>query len=182
MVMDIVHKLKYVIEFKNQVDYFNVILQKQIDLRLKFDGNENCITIFNSDSNNNRFNNTYFFSTYRDVFTNYNVMRRISYFEFYDEPNRYIILKNEYESIYEDILSKAIWLPKICLPSTDDNKIVSYDEFEYNIDVMLEEFKLFCNLFEFNEDEKKIISSIVEDENLKSNIKFIGWKDYWIVD
>jgi len=47
---------------------------------------------------------------------------------------------------------------------------------------MLEEFKLFCKFFEFNEYEKKIISSIIEDPNLKSNIKFIGWIDYWITN
>jgi len=44
---------------------------------------------------------------------------------------------------------------------------------------MLEEFILFCDTFEFNSDEKTIIDSFIQDENIKSNIKFYGWKDYW---
>ena len=31
------HSLYFMIEFKNPVDYFDVILQKQIDLRLQFE-------------------------------------------------------------------------------------------------------------------------------------------------
>jgi len=176
MVMDIVHKIKYVIEFKNPVDYYNVILQKQIDLRLKFEGNENCITIFDFDSYNERLVDTIFFSKYKDIFSNNNIIGRISYLNFYDDPDRYLILKDKYK-----LLEKNRWTPKILISKEDNNSIISYEEFEFNIDVMLEEFKLFCKFFEFNEDEKKIISSIVEDTNLKSNIKFMGWKDYWII-
>ena len=47
------------------------------------------------------------------------------------------------------------------------------------VDLLLEEFNLFCNTFEFDLEEQKIIDSIVIDENLKSDIKFSGWKDYW---
>jgi len=45
---------------------------------------------------------------------------------------------------------------------------------------MLEEFKVFLDTFEFNDNEKKIIKNFISDEKIKSNIKFIGWKDYWI--
>jgi hypothetical protein len=177
MVMDIVHKIKYIIEFKNPVDYFDVILQKQIDLRLEFDGNENCITIFDFDSRNKRLRDTNFFSNYEDIFSNYNVIGQTSYYKLYEDPDKYSKLKYIYERIEKDI---SHWTPKILLSSEDNNLVVSYEEFEFNIDIMLEEFKLFCKFFEFNEDEKKIISSIVEDPNLKSNIKFIGLIDYWI--
>ena len=175
--MNIVHKIKYVIEFKNPVDYFDVILQKQIDLRLEFDGNENCITILDFDSGNKRLRDTKFFSNYEDIFSNYDVIGQISYFKLYEDPDKYTHLKYRYERIEKKI---SHWTPKILLSGEDNNLVVSYEEFEYNIDIMLEEFKLFCKFFEFNEDEKRIILSIVEDQNLKSNIKFIGWRDYWI--
>jgi len=179
MVMDIVHKIKYVIEFKNPVDYFDVILKKQIDLRLKFDGNENCITIFDFDSMNKRLMDSKFYSKYGDIFSNFSVIGEISYSKLYDNPDKYSKLKYRYERIKKNV---DHWTPKILLSREDNNLIVSYEEFEYNIDVMLEEFKLFCKFFEFNEYEKKIISSIIEDPNLKSNIKFIGWIDYWITN
>lgn len=156
MVMNIVHKIKYVIEFKNPADYFNVILQKQIDLRLKFDDNVNCIIIFDSDPYNKRLENTNFFSNYKDSFSKYNIIGPKSYLNFYDNPNRYSILKDEYISLEKSVYRLT---PKILLSKEDNNSIVSYEEFEFNIDVMLEEFKLFCKFFEFNEDEKKIISS-----------------------
>lgn len=184
MVMDIVHKLKYVIEFKNPVDYFNVILQKQIDLRLKFDGNEECITIFDYDSDNKRFEDTKFFSKYKNVFNNNYFLGQCSYLQFYDNPDKYSILKNKYSRLKKECELGPIVTgrtPQILISDDDNQQLASYEEFEFKIDVMLEEFKLFCNFFEFNEDEKKIISSIIEDTNLKSNIKFMGWEDYWIV-
>jgi len=45
---------------------------------------------------------------------------------------------------------------------------------------MLEELNVFCNTFEFDSNQNKIINSIIEDPNLKSNIKFCGWQDYWV--
>jgi len=182
MVMDIIHKIKYVIEFKNPVDYFNVILQKQIDLRLKFNGDENCITILDFDPvNEKRLKDTKFILNYGDVFSNYNIIGQNSYYKLDNNPDKYNELKNRYNSIGKIV---SHWTPKILIHKDNNNNnnktIVSYEEFEYNFDLMLEEFKLFCNFFEFNEDEKKIISSIVEDPSLKSNIKFIGLKDYWI--
>ena len=177
MVIDIVHKIKYVIKFKNPVDYFDVILKKQIDMRLKFDANENCITIFDYNSyNNERLRDTKFFSKYGDIFSNHYTFGQISYYKLYEDPDKYSQLKNRYKRIEKDI---SRWTPEILLSSEDNSKIVSYEEFEYNIDIMFEEFKLFCKFFEFNEDEKRVISSFVEDPNLKSNIKFIGFKDYW---
>ena len=146
-------------------------------MRLKFDGNENCITIFNFDAKNKKLKNTNFFSKYGDSFSNYQIFGQISYSSLYENPNIYTILKDRYKSIEKNVKH---WTPKILLSNEDKNSIVSYEEFEYNIDIMLEEFKLFCNFFEFNEDEKKIISSFVDDPNIKSNIKFIGFKDYWI--
>jgi hypothetical protein len=179
MVMDIVHTIKYVIEFKQPVDYFNVILQKQIDLRLKFSGNVNNIIVFDLNTNNKRFTETNFYSKYKNTFSNFGVIGQNNYSDLTNLPNKYFILKHIFNEIN---FLKYIdeWTPELLLKK-DGNKIeiVSCEEFEYNVDLMLEEFKVFCDNFEFNLDEKKIIDSIIQDENLKSNIKFCGWKDYW---
>ena len=165
MVMDIVHKIKYVIEFKQPVDYFNVILQKQIDLRLKFDGNINIINVLDLDNGNERLYGTTYYSKYKSYFHNFKIK---SFLTLNDSPDKYKIINKIYkEMLYDKYFNELI-------------KVKSYEEFEYEFDLMLEEFKVFCDNFEFNSDEVKIINSIMEDENLKSNIKFYGWKDYWI--
>lgn len=58
--------------------------------------------------------------------------------------------------------------------------IMSYEEFEYYFETMLEEFHLFLNTWEFEDGENKFIDSIVMDDKLKPNIEFAGWIDEWI--
>ncbi len=180
MVMDIVHKIKYVIEFKQPVDYFNVILQKQIDLRQKFSGNENNIIILELDSSHKRLTETNFYSKFGKIFSNHNYFGRKSYLDLSNDSNKYVTFKDFYKDATER--SKYMLLPEYFLDLDETvilKKIVSYEEYEYKVDLLLEEFTLFCNTFEFNLDERKIIDSIILDPNLKSNIKFCGWKDYW---
>ena len=43
--IDIIHKTDYKIIFKEPVDYFSVVLQKQIDLHVKLDISEHYIII-----------------------------------------------------------------------------------------------------------------------------------------
>lgn len=150
-------------------------------MRLKFDGNENFITILEINPYNKRFTNTNFFSKYGDIFAYSNFIGEMSYLKLYDHPDKYLILKDSYELLgLEKQKEKKRGTPQILLSKENNNLVVSYDEFEFNIDEMLEEFKLFCKFFELNEDEKKIISAFVDDPNLKSNIKFCGIRDDWI--
>jgi len=95
MVFDIIHKIKYVIEFKEPVDYFDVILQKQIDMRLKFYGNENELTLINLDSYNERLSYSKFFHTYEKYFMLYN--KKKSFFELINSPYKYEIIINIFQ-------------------------------------------------------------------------------------
>ena len=171
--MDIVHKLKYIIVFKEPVDYFNVILQKQIDLRLKFSGNE-------------RLYDSKFYHTYKEYFTSYNFQK--SFLILKNSSDKCETIKYLYESLSKNVLSNNYkYIPNFLkiensLFNSDSNdKIISYKEFEYIFDLMLEELLLFCDDFKFDNDEQKIINSIIQDENLNSNIEFCGWKDYWTI-
>lgn len=181
MVFSIVHKLEYIIEFKTPIDYFDVFLQKQIDLRLKFVGNESRITIVEFDNSNIKFKESEFNKKYTNSYQDYNLFSRISFLELNNRVDKYTICKK----VYDKLLHLKItdndwkWMPEIFLK--DNNiKMVSYDEFEFNVDTMLNELNILCNEYEFTNDEKKIIDAFTNDSNLKSNIKFIGWKDYWI--
>jgi hypothetical protein len=179
MVMDMPqHKLKYVIEFKNPVDYFDVILQKQIDLKLKFESDVNSITVTDLGIDDKKLKNNTFFSKYEQTFRNPSL--RKSFLELNNDPHKYSFAKKIYN--YSNKCLKygyQSWHDCELFLSLSKEKNISYEEFEYNFDVMLEEFKLFCDFLELDEDEKKILDSIVKDDNLKSNIKFFGWKDYW---
>lgn len=165
--MDIVHKIRYIIEFKQPVDYFDVILQKQIDLRLKFEGNENRIIVLDLSDCNQSLSKSKYYSKYKSLFNNYNL--RISHLELINSSDKYDIIKHIYSNQKEN--NSLIF---------KDKKSNSYDEFEYEFDLMLEELNVFCNTFEFDSNQNKIINSIIEDPNLKSNIKFCGWQDYWV--
>lgn len=174
MVFCVEHRIKFVIEFENPVDYFNVILQKQIDLRLKFDGNEKQIILFDFDFNNVRFNMT---ESILMFINNYSLIGQISYLQFNTTLNKHQRLKKIYKSMKKQ---KFGFIPEIFL--SEDKTIISFDKYEHIMNTMLEELKLMCDNFEFSEDEKKIIKSIIEDPNLKSNVKFIGFDDYWILN
>jgi hypothetical protein len=181
MVICVEHNIAYIIEFKEPVDYFNVYLQKQIDLRLKFNGDEKKITILEINSNNKKFTKSKFYLTHMEYFT-YSEIR--SFLDLIDSPNKYQTIKSLYKSLTD---KNKMWIPNFLKKDKSSKSelltnVISYEEFEYNFDMMLEELKLYCNTFEFECDEKRIIDSITQDENLKSNIKFCGWKDFWITN
>ena len=177
--MDVQHRLKYVIEFIEPVDYFDIVLQKQIDLRLKYTGNTKLIQIVEFGHHYHGFDDrlakSNFMSKYSNSYNDYNFLR-ISLLELNNKPEKYEIIKNIYQSCTKYV-RYGHHIPDILYDN--DGIIVSLEEFEYKMDIMLEEFKLFTNTFEFSEDEKKIINAFVLDEKIKPNIKFAGWRDYW---
>lgn len=165
MVEILTHIIQYKIIFKTPVDYFDVVLQKQIDLKQKLIIDENCLIVLNLHLDK-RFSESEFLKKYKyfdDIY-----FFRFSFLKLNDSPNKYIGIKK----LYNDICNKKTQ------SITHFMHIKTYEEFEYEIETMLEEFKLFLDHFEFNEDEKKIINDFTQDDNLKSNIKFIGWDDY----
>lgn len=153
MVSFLTHLIQYKIVFKTPVDYFDVVLQKQIDLRQKLTINENFVIVLNLHSDK-RFIESEFIKKY-PYFDDTHLFR-FSFLNLNNSPDKYKGIKQLYNKT---------------------SKIKTYEEFEYTMDLMLEEFKLFLDHFEFNEDEKKIIDAFVMDDNLKSNIQFIGWND-----
>jgi hypothetical protein len=173
MVLDIVHKIVYEIQFNQPVDYFDVILQKQIDLRLKIKGNVKKIEVIELNNENEVFKKSTFYEKYKIIFEDYTNFRT-SFLSLINNPEKYSIYKKIYEKIKQDELYKDKYY------NNDIYKAESYEEFEYNFDLVLEEFKLFLDKFEFDENLKKIIDSFVLDEKINTNIKFIGWRDYWI--
>jgi hypothetical protein len=182
MVMDLIHKLEYVIEFIDPVDYFDVVLQKQIDLRLRYEGNTKKIVIVDFDNRfdgtvNSRLVSSCFIKKYTRYFNDCSHFRG-SLLELNNSADKYNDVKYIYNKLTNERGYNRNYLPVYIY--NDDGDIISYEEFEYNVDLMLEEFKLFVDKFEFNSDEKRITDAFVLDEKIKSNIKFIGWRDYWI--
>ncbi len=162
MVVFQTHFIQYKIRFNKPVDYFDVVLQKQIELRKKFEIDENSVTVVNLHKDK-RFKDSDYIKKYEKYF--YDTQNfRVSLILLNNSPDKYKYLLNIYNKIVRNDCSY---------------KNIPYTEFEYKIDLMLEEFKLFLNKFEFNEDEKKIIEAFTLDDKLKSNIKSIEWIDYF---
>jgi hypothetical protein len=161
MVEFLTHKVQYKIIFKSPVDYFDVVLQKQIELRKKLEINEDFVCVIDL-SKDKRFYDSDYIKKYGKIF--YNVYDfRFSFLVLNNSPDKYKYLKQIFYEIKKFI---------------SDYKNMSYEEFEHKIDLMLEEFKLFLDKFEFNEDEKKIIEAFTLDDKLKSNIKSLEWSDH----
>ena len=160
------HQIQYKIIFTKPVDYFNVVLQKQIDLRQKFIINEINVMVMKLDLDK-RFYESEFIKKYKNIFYDPYFLD-FSFLQLNNHPDKYKFIKELYKKAKrtELMFNHSLLCQK------------SYEEFEYEIDLMLEEFKLFLDKFEFNEDEQKIINSFTLDDNLKSNIKFIGWIDF----
>jgi len=180
MVMTIVHKIKYVIKFKEPVDYYNVVLQKQIDARFKCsDDSTMDIIVINLDLNNKRLYDTEYMKKYSTLFANYDI--RCKFLGLNNCPDKYNKIKDIYKT-YEtyDISELKYYKLEKVENGNDMGVIMSYEEFEYYYETMLNEFHLFLNTFEFEDEEKKFIDSIIMDEKLKLNIDFAGWIDEWI--
>ena len=178
MVMDVVHRIRYVIKFKEPVDYFDVVLQKQIDTRFMCtDCSSTNITVIKLDSNDERLSNSEYMKKYSTLFTNYNI--RYKFLELNNSPNKYDIIKE----LYIKFLTFGIReIQYYKLEKVEDEVgmgiIIPYEEFEHYFETMLDEFHLFLNTWEFEDGEKRFIDSIVMDEKL--NIEFAGWIDEWI--
>jgi hypothetical protein len=165
MVSGSVRKIQYKIEFVNKVDWFDVILQKQIELRKKFvKCDENHVVIIELD-NCKKFLNSDFMNKYSWIYIDpYSF--DFSFLKLNNSPDKYKLIRQLFNKINYD---------KGDIFCNIEN--LSYEEFEHKIDHMLEEFKLFLDKYEFDEDTKKIIEAFTLDEKIKSNIKFIGWTD-----
>lgn len=184
MITEIIHRIKYVIKFKEPVDYFNVLLQKQIEARFACDS---CTTteinvikfeLWN-DWNNKRLSDSEYMKKYSELFTNYNI--RYKFLELNNSLNKYDKIKNIYQA-YEtyDIRELKYYKLEKVENGVGMGTIMTYEEFENYFETMLEEFHLFLNTWKFTDEEKIFIDSIVMDEKLKSNIKFAGWIDEWV--
>ena len=159
------HQIQYKIIFTKPVDYFDIVLQKQINLRQKFKINENGVIVLQLDIDK-RFIDSEFIKKYMIFYDPY--FFDFSFLRLNNHPDKYNYIKELYKKAKITELSFKHFL--LCQKS--------YEEFEHEIELMLEEFKLFLDKFEFNEDEQKIINSFTLDDNLKSNINFIGWIDF----
>lgn len=188
MVFKIVHTVKYVIKFKNPIDYFDIVLQKQIDARFKFaNGTSEKIIVIDLTSDS-RFLDSEYMKKYSDLFLSHDL--RYKFLELNNSPDKYSII----EKIFTDLsLKNKYYLnefidvfdtcKKTCVTIRDLKKIRDKDEFNYCFETMLEEFHFFLNTLQFIDEEKKFIDSIVMDDEIKSNIEFAGWiEEYeWIV-
>jgi hypothetical protein len=181
MVIYYIHKIRYVIKFKETVDYFDVVLQKQIDTRFKCaDCSTREINVIRFElSEDKRLCDSEYMKKYSTLFANYNI--RYKFLELNNSPDKYNVIKYIYKIVecYDIRLLKYYKLEKM-EDGIGMGVIMSYEEFEYYFETMLEEFHLFLNTWEFEDGEKKFIDSIVMDEKLKPNIEFAGWIDEWI--
>lgn len=185
----IVHTVKYVIKFKNPVDYFDIVLQKQIDARFKFaNGTSEEIIVIDLTSDS-RFLDSEYMKKYSELFLSRDL--RYKFLELNNSPDKYSIIdeifkkfilyrlfSKYYDNEFIDVFNTC---EKTCVTIGDLIKIHDKDEFNYCFETMLEEFHFFLNTFQFADEEKKFIDSIVMDDEIKSNIEFAGWIDEWIV-
>lgn len=184
MVIMVVHKIRYVIKFKELLDYFNVVLQKQIDTRFKCNKcstNKIYIIDFGISDDKRLFNSEYI-KKYSTLFLNNNI--RYEFLKLNNSPDKYQIIKELYKKFldYDTIVLQHYKLEKI-VDGVGMDVIIPYEEFEYYFETMLNEFHLFLNNWEFEDGEKKFIDSIIMDEKLKLklNIEFVGWIDKWVI-
>ena len=98
MVMNIVHKIRYVIKFKKPVDYFDIVLQKQIDTRFKCaDSSTTIITVSKFELwNDKRLLDSEYMKKYSTLFANYNI--RYNFLELNNCPYKYYKIKDIYET------------------------------------------------------------------------------------
>lgn len=191
MVVDIIHTVKYVIKFKNPVDYFDIVLQKQIDARFKFangTSEEICVIDLTFDR---RFLDSEYMKKYSELFLSRDLNLRYNFLELNNSHDKYSIIEKLFKdlSLYNNPLSKYYLneyhdvfkkCKKTSVTIRDLKKMDDKDEFSHCIETMLEEFHFFLNTFQFTDEEKKFINSIVMDDKIKSNIEFAGWIDEWM--
>lgn len=162
------HLLQYVIEFNEPVDLFDVIYQLKIQTRNDFKGDTSKIiicslspyTTYGQDPNHisNRFFNSKFISNHANAWVNHHV--RLTNFEriFRDREDEF----------------KENWIEK------HNGIIDGFYEHYNNIIELSNEFEKACDNIELTVEEINLINHIKNFPAIKSNIKFIGWKDAWV--
>lgn len=182
--------IQYKIIFKNPINLLDILVEKNFNLEnilsdekykkissrlLDIECNNDVLTIIDL-KNDSRLKNSVFFKKYK--FFNDEFFSDISFLELNESSDKYIIVKKMYDKItmYKKKFGETGYYNYYIFQLRD----MCYDEFEYEIDLMLEEFKLFLDKFKYDKNEKKIIDIFILDKDLKSNIKFIGWYDFYI--
>lgn len=180
----LIRKNQYKIKLENPINLLNTLINKNFEIEKILNDDENIIypqLFYNNEikeiiildlQNDIRLLSSDFVRKYKffdDIFFN-----SMSFLELNNSPDKYKFIKE----LYNKIINKNKLKLKMYNYYLFQLRDMSYDEFEYEVDLMLEEFKLFLDHFEFNKDEKKIIDVFILDKDLKSNIKFIGWNDY----
>jgi len=174
MVMETVHRLRYIIKFDKPVDYFDVFLQKQIDTRIKFGGDENLVILFdfNYMSNDDRFR--HLINNYFCIKAHNNLLwEGLEYIDHTYEPSNFVNMVKDSDKIKKYINKSYPTFHKYY-------KNLEFSDYEKHMNNALEQFQLFITNFEFNADEKKVLNAFLLDDKVKTNIKFVGWEDYWI--
>ncbi len=168
--LNLTHLLQYVIEFNEPVDLFDVIYQLKIQTRTDFKSDQkkiiicslNPIPVYGEDPNHisNRFSNNKFISNYGNAWVNHHV--RLTNFErgFRDEEEKL----------------KEYWIEE------HEGTIDGFYEHYNNIIELVNEFEKACDNIELTVEEINLMNHIKNFPAIKSNIKFIGWKDAWVCD
>jgi hypothetical protein len=165
--ISIYHVIEFVIEFTNPVDLFDVIYQLKIQTRNDFIANTTKIVVCRLYSNktyglptndiSNRFVNSEFIAKYGNIW----LKERIVYVDF---ERRFLDNKKNYEEDYFDL----------------NNNLEDFEEYYNNIITISNELEKTCDKLQLTESEFNLIDSIKKIPNLKENICFIGWKDFWL--
>lgn len=163
------HYIQFKLIFEKPVDYFEVVLQKQIDLKQKFKIDKKKVIVVDL-KNDKRFLKSDFNKKYGFNF-NSNPYFEFSFISLMESKNKY----QQYKNIYGNIQRRT--------HNSHHTKYydMSYEEFEYDMDLMLEEFKLFLDNFELNDKELAIYKAFKFDKKLNSNIRYFYWDDVFEV-
>jgi hypothetical protein len=177
------YDLVYNIEFINPVDWFDVILQKQIDSRFEFiEATKTSIVIKIHRQIFNRRkleNHEIICDKYCEIKQKFN-FDNILFLELNNDPKKYEKIRYIYtaKTYYNNLLytDTRDEMNNIIDTYIEKNKL-DYEETVYELELFLEEFKLFVNGLKLEESEQNAINLIIQDPKLSSNIKFAGWKD-----
>ena len=177
------YDIVYIIEFINPVDWFDVILQKQIESRFEFiEATKTSIVI---KKHTQIFNQRELVNHEKICEKYYEIEKKLNF-------DRILFLnlnndQNKYEKIRYIYTGKTNYNKLIYANTKDEiNNIIDayieknkldFEETLYKLELFLEEFKLFVYALKLEESEQNAINLIIQDPKLSSNIKFVGWKD-----
>jgi hypothetical protein len=185
------YNIVYKIEFINPIDQF-VILQKQIDSRFNFikttetsivikihnnifDPSVSSVSSVSSELENHKK----ICNKYHKIINKLN-FDNVLFLKLCDDPKKY----EKIRYIYNVNTNKQLIvgaknideLNNIIDAHIEKNKL-DYEETVNELELFLEEFKLFVNSLKLEKLEQNAINLIIQDPKLSSNIKFAGWKD-----